>query len=212
MKIVFSNKQKDIASKNDLRTFCTNIGLDPQNLITVNQIHSSSIISTELPGNYDCYDGILNFGGKLVCAIKVADCLPIYFVNNASKTLGLLHAGWRGLSLGIIKKYLNKIGEEVDGHLSTYAFIGPSIQSCCFRVKEDVINHFDSDFYSKINDNHFQVDLQKWALNQILDSKIKVENTFISKNCTYCNKSKYHSFRRDGKNAGRMYAIMGWEK
>tara|TARA_B100001564_G_C20648033_1_gene675416 strand:- start:1006 stop:1470 length:465 start_codon:yes stop_codon:yes gene_type:complete len=154
----------------------------------------------------------VNFGGKQVCSIKVADCLPIYFVNNVSKTLGLLHAGWRGLSFGIIKKYLEIISEEVYGHLNTFALIGPSIQNCCFRVQKDVINHFDSKFYSKINDKHFQVDLQKWALNQILDSDIKVENVFISKNCTYCKKSKYHSYRRDGKNAGRMYAIIGWEE
>ena len=154
----------------------------------------------------------MNFGGKLVCSIKVADCLPIYFVNDVSKTLGLLHAGWRGLSAGIIKRYLDMISEKSDNHLSTYALIGPSIQNCCFRVQEDVINHFDSKFYSKIDAKHFKVNLQKWALNQILDSDIKVENVFISKNCTYCNISKYHSYRRDGRNAGRMYAMIGWEE
>ena len=51
-------------------------------------------------------------------------------------------------------------------------------------MQEDVINHFDSKFYSKIDAKHFKVNLQKWALNQILDSNIKVENVFISKNCT----------------------------
>ncbi len=107
---------------------------------------------------------------------------------------------------------MNKVSKEEDSHLNTHALIGPSIQSCCFRVKEDVINHFDSNFYSKINDNHFQVDLQKWALSQILDCNLKGENVFIIKNCTYCNRFKYHSYRRDGENAGRMYAIMGWEQ
>ena len=121
-----------------------------------------------------------------------------------------MHAGWRGLSFGIIKNYLDKINAEVDGHLNTFVLIGPSIQNCCFRVQEDVIGHFNSKFYSKINDKHFQVDLQKWALSQILESKIKVENVFVSKNCTFCYKSKYHSFRRDGRNAGRMYAMIGW--
>ena len=193
-----------------MEVFCDDIGLDSSKLTTVNQIHSSNIISAKSPGNYDCYDGILNFSGSLVCSIKVADCLPIYFANSVSKTIGLLHAGWRGLSFGIIKHYLDKINAEVDGHLNTFVLIGPSIQNCCFRVQEDVIGHFNSKFYSKVNDKHFQVDLQKWALSQILESKIKLENVFISKNCTYCNKSKYHSFRRDGRNAGRMYAMIGW--
>jgi len=104
------------------------------------------------------------------------------------------------------------VSNEVDSHLNTYVLIGPSIQECCFRVQEDVINHFDSKFYSKIDDKHFKVNLQEWALNQILDSNIKVGNVFISKNCTYCNKSKYHSYRRDARYAGRMYAMLGWEK
>ena len=80
IKICFSNKRKNIASRTDLEIFCNDIGLDPFKLVTVNQVHSSNIISAKLPGNYDCYDGIVNFGGKLVCSIKVADCLPIYFV------------------------------------------------------------------------------------------------------------------------------------
>ena len=39
----------------------------------INQTHSSNIISAKSPGNYDCYDGILNFSGSLVCSIKVAE-------------------------------------------------------------------------------------------------------------------------------------------
>ena len=212
IKICFSNKQKNIKSRTDLETFCDDIGLDHLKLTTVNQIHSSNIISAKLAGNYDCYDGIVNFGGKLVCSIKVADCLPIYFVNSISRTIGLLHAGWRGLSSGIIKKYLEKVSNEVDDFSNTFALIGPSIQNCCFRIQEDVIKYFDSKFYSKIDDIHFQVDLQEWALNQMLASNIRARNVFIIKSCTYCNKSKYHSYRRDGRNAGRMYAIMGWEQ
>ena len=104
------------------------------------------------------------------------------------------------------------ISQDVDNHLNTYALIGPSIQDCCFRVQEDVINYFDSKFYSKIDTKYYKVNLQKWALYQILNSNIKVENVFISKNCTYCYKSNYHSYRRDGRNAGRMYAIIGWKE
>ena len=104
------------------------------------------------------------------------------------------------------------ISNETDYHLNTYALIGPSIQNCCFRVQEDVINYFDPKFYSKINDKYFRVNLQKWALNQMLDFNFKAENVFISKSCTYCDKNKYHSFRRESINSGRMYAMIGWEK
>ena len=89
--------------------FCNNVGLNPAKLITINQIHSRNVIAPKNPGNYDSSDGIINFGGDLVCSIKVADCLPIFFVNNITKTIGTVHAGWRGLSSGIIEEYINKI-------------------------------------------------------------------------------------------------------
>ena len=58
------------------------MGLDPAKLITINQVHSRNVIAPKNPGNYDSCDGIINFGGNLVCSIKVADCMPIFFVNN----------------------------------------------------------------------------------------------------------------------------------
>ena len=122
-----------------------------------------------------------------------------------------MHAGWRGISLGIIKKYIEKIGKDNGGFSNTFVLIGPSIQECCFLIKKDVINYFDSKFYSKMNNVHFQANLQDWALSQILNSNISKKNVYISKNCTFCNENKYESYRRDGKNAGRMYAIIGWK-
>ena len=28
--------------------------------------------------------------------------------------------------------------------------------------------------------------------------------------CTYCSNALYHSYRRSGTNAGRMFALVGW--
>ena len=62
--------------------FCNAMGLNSDKLVTINQTHSRNVIAPKNPGNYDSSDGIINFGGDLVCSIKVADCLPIFFVNN----------------------------------------------------------------------------------------------------------------------------------
>ena len=148
----------------------------------------------------------------MVCSIKVADCLPIYFINNFSKTIGLVHAGWRGLSLGIIKRYIDKVRIKNESAADNYVLIGPSIKNCCFRIQRDVIDHFDSKFYSKISDKHYQVDLQGWAVNQIMNLDIEKDKIFVSDKCTYCSKRLYDSFRRDGDAAGRMYALLGWIK
>lgn len=191
--------------------FCDTVGLNSTKLITINQTHSSNVIAARNPGNYDSIDGIINFGGDLVCSIKVADCLPIFFVNNISKTIGVVHAGWRGLSSGIIKEYINKIKLNGENTSDNYVFIGPSIQKCCFKIQNDVLGEFDSTFVSRYDEIHYKVDLQNWALSQLLKLKINEDKVLISNNCTYCFEEKYDSFRREGSKAGRMYAILGWE-
>ena len=36
-----------------------------------------------------------------VCAVMVADCLPVFLCDTAGTTVGIVHAGWRGLAGGI---------------------------------------------------------------------------------------------------------------
>ena len=64
---------------------------------------------------------------------------------------------------------------------------------------------------SKLDEIHYKVDLQNWAMSKLLKLKINKDKIFISDNCTYCFEEKYDSFRREGPNAGRMYAVLGWE-
>ena len=96
---VYMDKKTGVNDANSLNAFSNLVNLDSSKLVTINQIHSSKILIADSPGFYDPADGIINKGGNLVCSIKVADCLPVFFANNISKTIGLVHAGWRGLSL-----------------------------------------------------------------------------------------------------------------
>ena len=184
--------------------------MNPDSLININHIHSSKIIKADSPGIYDAADGIINEGGNLVCSIKVADCLPIFFVNKNSKTLGLVHAGWRGLSLDIINEFANSIDKKKENTSDYYALIGPSIQSCCFEINDDVLSSFDSRFYRQIKNNKYRVDLQAWAVEQLEESGIEKSNIIVIRRCTFCLNTIYHSYRRNGKSSGRMHALLGW--
>tara|TARA_B100000287_G_scaffold38314_1_gene35109 strand:- start:2244 stop:2900 length:657 start_codon:yes stop_codon:yes gene_type:complete len=210
IRIAFSNKETDINNAKSLIAFSNTVNLDSSKLVTVNQIHSSKILIADSPGFYDPADGIINKSGNLVCSIKVADCLPIFFVNNTSKTIGLVHAGWKGISSGIIKKFVNSIEICNENVSDFYVLIGPSIHPCCFEIRDDVLDFFDPKFYTSIKKNKYNVDLQAWVVHQLIKfgfSKEKIKN--INK-CTFCLDDLYHSYRRDGSKAGRMYAIAGW--
>ncbi len=186
------------------------VNLDPTRLVTINQIHSSEILIADKPGFYDSVDGIINKGGSLVCSIKVADCLPLFFINNVSKTIGLVHAGWRGISSGIVEKFVKSVELCNESVTDFYVIIGPSIQPCCFEIMDDVLDYFDSTFYNPIKKNKYRVDLQAWTVYQLIKFGFSEEKIKNIKKCTFCLDDLYYSYRRDGSNSGRMYALAGW--
>ena len=186
------------------------VNLDSSKLVTINQIHSPEILIADSPGFYDYADGIINKGGNLVCSIKVADCLPIFFINNISKTIGLVHAGWRGISSGILENFVKSIETFNENVTDFYVLIGPSIQSCCFEIMADVLDSIDSKFYSSIKKNKYRVDLQAWAVYQLIKFGFSEEKINNINKCTFCLNDLYYSYRRDGSNSGRMYALAGW--
>jgi YfiH family protein len=155
-------------------------------------------------------DGIFSSDPNLVCSIQVADCMPVYFVHQLDPVFGLVHAGWRGLVNGILLQSAKQI-EEKGISLSNFdILIGPSIQKCCFEVSDDVINQFDSNFIEKKWAGKYRIDLQKLALHQLVKNGFKRERITTLTECTYCDTEKYHSYRRNGKKAGRMIGLLGY--
>ena len=63
----------------------------------------------------------------------------------------------------------------------------------------------------KLKQGKWMLDLARLNELQLINAGVKKENITRSKDCTSCNKSRFHSWRRDGKDAGRMFsiAIMG---
>ena len=57
--------------------------------------------------------------------------------------------------------------------------IGPSIQYCCFEIKNDVLEHFDSNYYNLSSNNKYKVDLHGWTIAQLVRSGIKKEKLIL---------------------------------
>ena len=72
------------------------------------------------------------------------------------------------------------------------------------------MDHFDPKHYNRSSNNKYKVNLQGWAIDQLVFSGLEREKIKFINKCTYCLDTLYHSYRRDGTNAGRMYALAGW--
>lgn len=151
------------------------------------QIHSNLLVLFEKDKNIEC-DGVLTREKNVFLGVKTADCVPL--ILSHKEIIGALHCGWRGLAGGILENLKIFLEKEGFSLKECSFFIGPSIGSCCYEVKEDVGNLFP-DFFKD-----GKVDLKGIILSFLIKNGVKVKNIKVEYACTFCNKS-LPSFRRE---------------
>ena len=174
-----------------------------------NQTHSINVINTTIGGEIFNTDGVFSSNPMIVCSIKVADCLPIFFAHKTESFFGIVHAGWRGLVNGIISESIKLIKNEKISLENMDVFIGPSIQACCFEVGNDIIDRFDAKFINRSSESKYLVNLQGIAKRKLEHEGILKKYIKVSEDCTFCQFEKYFSFRREGDKSGRMFGLIG---
>jgi purine-nucleoside/S-methyl-5'-thioadenosine phosphorylase / adenosine deaminase len=145
-----------------------------------------------------------------VCAILVADCMPVLFAARDGGAVAAAHAGWRGLAGGVLEATVAALGCEPSG-LS--AWLGPAIGQAHFEVGDDVRDAFLRDTrgaepasaFERNPRGRWQCDLAllaRWRLAQL-----GVTDVHGGSVCTYADAARFFSFRRDGQ-CGRMAALI----
>jgi len=206
---VFSDKTFPAQGWEGRKNLAIHSGFDPDSLIVPKQTHSKNVSFQEKAGRVLDMDGVFSMNPHCVCSIQVADCMPIYFVHQSKDIFGLVHAGWRGLVNGILFESAKLLEEIGVSNSNMDVLIGPSIQDCCFEVSDDVVAQFDQQFVEEKENGKYRIVLQKMAFSQLMNSGFKNEYINIMPDCTFCDSEKYHSYRRNGKKAGRMIGLLG---
>ncbi len=182
-----------------------------KNMIFMNQVHSDEIINkTNKKPSFPTADAIITKEKNIALCLKTADCVPIFLYDEKNNVIAAVHSGWRGTALKLVKKVIKKMGhfyktEPEDIH----AFIGPAIGSCCYKVGKDVIDHFGflgrakGDYISRLKDGKYMLDLKAVNAHMIEQEGVLQDNVEISDMCTCCSRDLFHSYRRDGQEAGR---------
>jgi YfiH family protein len=144
-------------------------------------------------------DGAYTRAADRVCAILTADCLPVLLSNESGGTVGAAHAGWRGLSNGVIEATIAAMG--VPAH-TLLAWLGPAIGPQHFEVGAEVCDAFtarDAGAIAafKINSRgRFMADLALLARRRL--AALGVARIYGGALCTYAESKRYFSHRRDG--------------
>ena len=156
-------------------------------------------------------DALFTFEPGTVISVKTADCLPILVAIPGKVALGV-HAGWRGLTSGIIDKAVSKLadfGLEASGMV---AAVGPTISREKFEVGSEVVDALLSPssglsaeqaafVLSKGRGDRWHIDLQVAAALALINSGIPAQQVSVVQACTHQTPG-WNSYRREGKDCG----------
>lgn len=175
------------------------------------QVHSVETAEVTTAGEPITADGLLTREAGLVCCVLTADCLPVFIANRQGSEVALVHAGWRGLSAGILENTLAKLVTPPE---ELAVWLGPAIGPCHFEVGLEVKESFVSSaqsisekvdiedcFSAAKNSKKVMADL--YALARLKLGRLGLHDVHGGDHCTFCEEQNFYSFRRDGI-TGRM--------
>ncbi|HXV09210.1 MAG TPA: peptidoglycan editing factor PgeF [Burkholderiales bacterium] len=184
----------------------------PQEPKWLRQVHGSVVVSADtVSSSAPEADSSVARSPGTVCAVLIADCVPVLLCNRAGSVVAAAHAGWRGLACGVIERTLSAIGEEPADLL---AYLGPGIGPAAFEVGAEVREAFlaqasqDAAAFAPRAPGKWLADLFMLARNRLERAGLRA--IFGGGMCTYSDPARFFSYRRD-RTTGRMAALIWLE-
>jgi purine-nucleoside/S-methyl-5'-thioadenosine phosphorylase / adenosine deaminase len=175
------------------RLACKAIGLPHERLSFNRQVHSQAVHRAGPRGEDG--DGLWTDEPGLPMLALSADCLPIAVARTDGEArLAVVHAGWRGLSSGVVAAGVEAVGGE------TAAVVGPAIGPCCYEVGDEVSALFDEDLTTERR-------LDMWTAAERALRRAGVASVERVDLCTRCNPELFFSHRRSGRARGAQGVI-----
>ena len=151
-----------------------------------------------------------------VLAILTADCMPVLFASKNGDVIGAAHAGWRGLSSGVLENTIQEMltlspalrPEDI------VAWMGPAIGPSKFEVGDDVLKAFSpqgSSILSKAFESmagspgKYLANLYLLAQDRL--RSFGIEQIYGGDFCTFSDSDRFFSYRRD-KETGRFASLI----
>lgn len=164
-------------------------------------------------------DGFFTLEKGILLTLCYADCVPIYFLHERSKAIGIAHAGWQGTVKGIAKEMISVFVAHKIPVEEIKVVIGPSISDEHYVVDNRVIKEVDKMIrpkshkpYLLVSPGQYKLNLQGLNEQILLDAGIKKEHILITSYCTSKDENYFFSHRRDKGKTGRMLSFIGWRE
>jgi len=180
------------------------LSVEPQNLVTVRQVHSPKAVLAEALWRHDAApegDAIVTTRRGLAIGILSADCTPVLFADAEAGVIGAAHAGWRGARGGVIETTLAMMEQQGAQRDRIWVAIGPTISQKAYEVGEEFREGFlqedeanEAFFVTSGSSGKPHFDLPGYCLKKLQATDVEQVDSLGL--CTYGDESLFFSYRR----------------
>jgi YfiH family protein len=189
----------------------------PAEPLWLSQVHGAVVVDADAAfGAPPAADASTALDADVVCAVLVADCLPVLFADRAGRAVAAAHAGWRGLAAGVLQNTVARMRERLaargdNAQVEVIAWLGPAIGPQRFEVGGEVLAALQARLpdaamaFEPAAGGKYRADLFMLARQAL--SQCGVNGVYGGTLCTASDPQRFFSYRRDG-NTGRHAALI----
>jgi hypothetical protein len=171
------------------------------------QTHDTRIVTHAAPPPgwliLDGVDGHATRTPGVLVTVTVADCVPVYLAHPPTRTVALLHAGWRGVAAGMLEAGVSRMAELAEARVADVVMhCGIAICGRCYEVGPEVQ-------FAVLGFPRAAGPLDLRAALADRARALGVVAVSVSGWCSAHDADRFFSHRRSGGRDGRMLAYLG---
>lgn len=194
------------------RRLAQDLGL-PASPFWLEQVHGRELVELTADSRHTrpAADGSWTRTYDQICAVMVADCLPVLLATRCGSAVAAIHAGWRGLLVGVLDEAVMQLAQTGFEPTEVLAWLGPCIGPGAFEIGPEVRAAYlkcareDEDAFVAGAHDRWYADLHALATARL--GRLGIDAVYSSEHCTFSEPDKWFSFRRDAQ-TGRMAALI----
>lgn len=178
------------------------------------QVHGAQVAvldATSSANAWPAADAAVTRTPGVVCAVRMADCLPVFLADVRGGAVAVAHAGWRGMVAGVLATTVAAMERLGSGPQRLAAWLGPAIGPAAFEVGPEVRDAFRMrdtlalTCFTPGRNGKWQADLYALAALQLREAGVRTIGG--GGFCTHANANRFFSYRRE-RDTGRMAALI----
>lgn len=180
----------------------------PAEPVWLRQVHGATVVEATPQAAGVEADASFTRTRGTVCAVRIADCLPVLLAAEDASVVGIAHAGWRGLAAGVIEALVAAMAMRAGGLV---AWLGPAIGPTAYEVGEEVREAFLARdralaaAFAPARPGHWMLDLYAAARRRLAAAGVgRVAGGGF---CTRTEAARFFSWRRERTSARMAAAI-----